>query len=400
LRIAVVTSQFPIAGDESRGRPIVQTLAALARLADVKAFVPNACYPGWRKPRSYRYAAPPHGDAQVDGVAVHYVTYATLPLIGRVLNGYSAARALEAPIAAFAPDLVLAYWLYPDAFGAAIVAQRLGVPLVAGARGSDVRARDRVTLALTRRALARADRVLTVSDDLKRLTIERFGVPADRVTTAPNGCDTSLFKVGSRGAARNAVGLPLEGRCVLFVGRMVEAKGVRELCAAWLPLARRDPTLRLALVGDGPLREEARRGAVAAGVDARVHLPGVQDAAAVSSWMRASDVVCLPSHTEGYPNVLVEALACGRPIVATPVGGILEIVTRENGILAPVGDVEALGKALDEALATRWDEAALCRNSARSWHDVARETLAVCDEALRVSDRAATEDRCSIRTTS
>lgn len=400
MRIAVVTSQFPIAGDESRGRPILQTLAALARIADIRAFVPNARYPWWRKPRSYRYAAPPEGGAQIDGVAAQFVTYPTLPLVGRALNGYAVARALEAPIAEFAPDLVLAYWLYPDAFGAAIVANRLGLPFVAGARGSDVRARDRLTLALTRRALARADRVLTVSDDLRRLTVERLGVPAERVTTAPNGCDTSLFKLGSRGAARNALGLPLEGRCVLFVGRIVEAKGVRELCAAWLPLARRDPTLHLALVGDGPLREEARRGAAAAGVDARVHLPGVQDAATVSRWMRASDVVCLPSHTEGYPNVLVEALACGRPVVATPVGGILEIVTHENGILAPVGDIDALGAALDAALAKRWDEAALSSSCARSWNDVARETLAVCEDALRVSVRAATEDRCSIRTTS
>ena len=99
--------------------------------------------------------------------------------------------------------------------------------------------------------------------------------------------------------------------------------------------------------------------------------------------MQACDVFCLPSHTEGHPNVLVEALACGRPVVATPVGGITEIVDSDNGVFTPVQDARSLAAALHATLSRPWDEVALSRRFARSWEEVARETLAVCEAASR-----------------
>jgi glycosyltransferase involved in cell wall biosynthesis len=115
----------------------------------------------------------------------------------------------------------------------------------------------------------------------------------------------------------------------------------------------------------------------------RVHLPGTADAHQVAGWMRACDVFCLPSYTEGYPNVLVEALACGRPVVATPVGGIVEIVDDGNGLFVPPREVDALADGMARALRQSWDEAALSRRFMRSWTDVARETLEACEAARR-----------------
>jgi glycosyltransferase involved in cell wall biosynthesis len=381
LRLAAVTSQFPVEGDSNRGRPIVQTLAALAKLVQLEVFVPNARYPRWLTPRSYRYGRPAEHSREVEGLTAHYLTYPTLPVAGRVVNGYGAARSLRAPLRAYRPDVVLSYWLYPDAFGAAAVAKELAVPLVAGARGSDIRARDRVSLALTRRVLADSARILTVSEDLRRIAIERFGASPDLTSTIPNGCDTRIFRLGERAAARAALGIAPDAKLILFVGRLVHAKGLRELLAAWLELARAEPRLELAVVGQGPLLAELASGATAAQRAASFHSPGAVPADEVAAWMQACDAFCLPSHTEGYPNVLVEALACGRPVVATPVGGITEIVDRDNGVLTPVKDAPRLAAALHATLSRPWDEAALSRRFARSWEEVARETLAVCEAA-------------------
>lgn len=383
MKIAVVTSQFPVAGDPSRGRPILQTVEALATMASVEVFVPNASYPRWLSPRSYRYVPSGADRVTMHGVPVTYLSYATLPVIGRLLNGSGVARAIRAPLRKYAPDVVLSYWLYPDACGAAVVAAELGVPLVAGARGSDLRARDRVSLWLTRRALHHARRVLTVSDDLQRIAIQQHGVAPARVTTIANGCNTRIFHPGSRMAERQRLGLPADARLLLYVGRLVPAKGLRELMAAWLQLAAHDPLLHVAFIGEGALRGELEARARQSGMPARVHLPGAAEAEQVAGWMRACDVFCLPSYTEGYPNVLVEALACGRPVVATPVGGIVEIADAENSLLVPTRDVEALAEAISSALQRPWDESALSRRFMRSWADVGRETCEACAAALR-----------------
>ena len=94
--------------------------------------------------------------------------------------------------------------------------------------------------------------------------------------------------------------------------------------------------------------------------------------------MRAADLFCLPSYSEGCPNVVVEALACGRPVVATRVGGIPELVKGTCGMLIPPRDIGELRRALDAALSKQWDGEEIARTSRRSWKDVAAETFAVC----------------------
>ena len=101
--------------------------------------------------------------------------------------------------------------------------------------------------------------------------------------------------------------------------------------------------------------------------------------------MAAADVVVLPSYSEGHPNVLVEALACGRPFVATPVGGVVEIADESCSILVPVRDSTALARGILEAVNRDWDEADLAKRHSRSWEEVAQQTLAACVEAVESS---------------
>ncbi len=380
MRILIVTSQFPIAGEPNRGRPIYQTVRALADMAEVHVLSPIAMYPRWARPRSYLFRAPDPSFA-IGGCPVDYLPYPALPAVSRPFNGALCARALHPALARLRPDVVLSYWLYPDAYGALLAARRAGVPLVAGARGSDIRVRDAVSRRLTRRVVRAADALLTVSEDLGRLAVHDYGARPDRVHVVPNGCDAGIFHPRDRTAARAALDVPDDARLIVYVGRLVAEKGLRELLEAARQLAPVIPRLRIALVGEGPMRAELA--ALAAQCGSEVMFAGAQPPDEVARWMAAADLVTLPSYSEGHPNVLVEALACGRGVVATPVGGIPEVVDAASGVLVPPRDAAALAEGLRAGLARDWDETALARRFSRSWTVVAQETLRACEMALR-----------------
>src|SRR5262249_12890806 len=151
---------------------------------------------------------------------------------------------------------------------------------------------------------------------------------------------------------------------LLYVGRVEDDKGARELTAAFMRVAAARPGARLIVVGDGKARAAAEAALKPLG-DA-VLFVGPRPLVEIPLWMAACDVLTLPSHHEGTPNVLLEALACGRRVVATRVGGIPDVVHRpELGTLVPVGDADALAAALDDALATPYDADAVAALGAR-----------------------------------
>lgn len=382
MRLLVVTSQFPIAGESTRGRPIVQTVRELARLASVHVVSPVAVYPRWARPGSYVAHAP--GPVNGLDLDVEYRAYPALPVMSRPFNGMLAGRAIAPALKHFAPDVVLSYWLYPDAYGAMRAARSARVPLVAGARGSDIRVRDAISKRLTRTVVQHADRLLVVSADLGRLAVSQYGARPERVQVIPNGCDAATFHIRDRAAARTVLDVDQEAEIVLYVGRLVPEKGLRELLAAHERLATGRPLLELVLVGTGPMQDELH--AHAAGHPGlQIRMTGALEPALVAQWMTAADLVTLPSYSEGHPNVLVEALACGRPVVATPVGGIPEVIDPTCGEMVQARDAAALAQGLEQVLSGAWDETALSSRFSRSWCRVAEETLLQCERAMAES---------------
>ena len=202
----------------------------------------------------------------------------------------------------------------------------------------------------------------------------------------PNGVDRSLFQPRDRAGARQALGQPADGKWIVYVGRLEAAKGIDELLAAFSRLP--DPSLKLALVGDGSLRARCQQAAAA---DARILVPGGRPLGEVGRWMAAADVVTLPSWREGTPNVILEALASGRPVVATRVGGIPDVVERPGlaskdcllGELVPPRDAAALTAALARVLGRDHDPAAIAAAGPISWDESARQLHAVLETAVR-----------------
>ncbi|HEY6985035.1 MAG TPA: glycosyltransferase [Rhodanobacteraceae bacterium] len=383
LKIAIVTPMLPIPHDQTRGRYIHETARSLARIADVRVFFAQLGYlpiPGL-KPRSFLTGTV--GEAfRLPDIDVEAFTYTAIPVASRALNAFVESRGLIPRLRRFSPDVAIGYWIYPDGDATVRAARALGIPAVVGALGSDIHVRSGMTARQTRRAIAASDALIVVSDAMRRTAIRDFGAAPPKVHTITNGFNASIFRPQSKDAARRELGIDAQSKLVIYIGRLIESKGLRELIEAARKVAETDANFRLALVGDGVMREELVRLVSDSGLAERTLIPGGMAPAEVARWIAAADVLTLPSWSEGYPNVVVEALACGRPVVATDVGGTAEIVNETNGLLIPPHDPEALAKALARALETRWDSNAIAAQVRRSWDDVARETLRVCEDIV------------------
>jgi teichuronic acid biosynthesis glycosyltransferase TuaC len=377
MKITVVTSYFPTSARPYGGNSAFHTLRFLKPHASIEVICPQERYPNIPGLRPSRYE-PADLAWKPPEFRTTYFEYPVIPILTRPFNGRVCANILLPYVRLSRPDLILNYWLYPDGYAAVRVGRELGVPVIVGAIGSDIRTRnDPFTVHLVRQTMSGADAVITVSEELRQRAIAQ-GIPAEKVTAILNGCDTSVFYPGDRAEARGKVGCDPASELILYAGNLLADKGLGELMDAFIELAESRPRLRLAIVGQGPYREALARRAAAAGVEDRVTMPGRGDAAVVAGWMRAADVFCLPSYSEGCPNVVVEALACGRPVVATKVGGIPELVNETCGMLIPPRNAGELAKALDRALSKPWDSEEIARTFTRSWETVAAETLAVC----------------------
>jgi glycosyltransferase involved in cell wall biosynthesis len=180
----------------------------------------------------------------------------------------------------------------------------------------------------------------------------RLGALPSRVHVVPEGLDTEIFSPGDQAASRAKLGLPADGKMVLFVGSLLKAKGAVELVGACALLRDRGVPFFCRLVGHGSDAALVERAISTANLGDRVSCVGARKHAELVDWYRASDVMTLPSHSEGIPNVLREAIACGKPFVSTPVGGIPEITDPSFGLLVPPRSTTDLADALARFLET------------------------------------------------
>lgn len=258
------------------------------------------------------------------------------------------------------PSLVHGHFLVGVGPAAVRVAKALGIPSVLTVHGTDARwlldgniqQRFRDDM---RWAAASADRILAVSSEIAD-GLRSIGVPAERLEVVAMGADSEIFRIRDRKLVRRRLLLGEDVETVLFVGRLTEAKGASVLEDALRYLRRRKG--RLECVAAGPVVRPSTE----------IRSLGVLDAEELALWMSAADVVCLPSFGEGTPVSLLEALACGTPVVATSVGGVPDVlIAGENGLLVPPGDVEALAEGLAATLARDWSPEKLRASSEPYW---------------------------------
>jgi teichuronic acid biosynthesis glycosyltransferase TuaC len=381
LKVAVVTPIFPIPSQPNRGRAVYQCVRALSKRADIEVICPFPRYPRWFQPRfDYRH---PDLSYSPPGVTTRYFEYPALPGLTRCINGEVCAKYLQPFLRKYMPDMVLNFWLYPEGYAAVEVGRKLGIPVVVCAIGSDLNSiADPASRWLTRIAMNRAAFVVTKSEDLRCQAI-RMGISAWKVRKVLNGCDASIFNLADRNAARRQLGIDEHIELVLFVGRLDLSKGIMELLDAFASLTNGLPNLRLAYVGDGPGGEQLRLKFQGTALESRIFLANDRPPQEVARWLAAANLLALPSYAEGCPNVIIEALSCGRPVIATNIGGIPELVNEECGVLIPPRDVPALANGIVNAMKRSWNERSISEQFRRGWNETANEILSICELAVQ-----------------
>lgn len=221
--------------------------------------------------------------------------------------------------------------------------------------GFDVgRTRRTVYRALDRLTARRVDRFIVVSRTLRSLLVDRRGIAPRRVRLIRNGvevdpADPSAARRRAAAAVRAELGVAAGDRLVAAVGRLVGQKGFDDVIRALPAVLGAVPTARLVIVGDGPLRARLAALAREAGVESHVSLLGFRSD--VPDFLRAADVLVIPSRREGFPMVTLEAMALGTPVVATAIDGIVEQLDADvDGLLVPPGDPAALTAAIVRVL--------------------------------------------------
>jgi glycosyltransferase involved in cell wall biosynthesis len=277
----------------------------------------------------------------------------------------------------FEPDVVYAHFLVP-AGALAVLAGR--APVVVTAHGQDVQnaADRRVVRAATRWTVRRAAAVVAVSAWLRDRLVEAVPEAAAKTYVVDCGVDLERFTPRDAGAARESVGWHPEGTAFVCVGSLTERKNVLRLARAFE--ARGEGSL--AFVGDGPLRDAlaGRSG---------IRLAGRVAQERVADWIAAADVVCQPSLVEPFGLATLEALASGRSVVATRIGGPPEFVPPDAGVLVdPLSD-DALERGLAEAAALPRPNAAA--HAAAEPHDV-RHQAGRIEALLEAAARTAGHD--------
>jgi len=362
MKVLVITNLFPNRTAQHVAMFNKQQIVELANHCDLKVIAPIAYFPLIKSLKeSHSWRDVPARDV-IDGIEVFYPRYLVTPKIGRALYGFtflSPVKKLVKEITkGFNFDVIYGTWAYPDGFASALIAKSLDKPLVLKVHGTDINelAKSYLRGKLIKFALKEAKTVLAVSDALKQAVIG-LGIPEEKVYLLPNGLDTDKFSPMPKLQQRGRVNLPKDNQVILFIGNLKPVKGLTYLLGAFNAIRKNNGNnIRLVLVGDGKQRQELEAKVASFGMEKDVSFMGMRPHAEVPLWLNASDVLCLPSLHEGMPNVVLEALACGIPVVATNVGGIPEIIEENaNGFLVPPQDSKILAEKLKLALSKSWN---------------------------------------------
>jgi len=345
------------------------------------------------------YKVTPRDDI-LDGVQVMYPRYLRPP--GRRCHAPSTLamcvggvdQTVRALVKQFRPALIHAHTATPAGYAGLRLGRKYGLPVVVNLRGSDINVypfQDRWTFRLTAKVLANADRVLAVSEKLATVA-ESIATPRQSIETVHTGCDLEefAFDATARTAIRQRLRIPVGSVVLAFVGNLRKEKGVDELMVAFRTLVKSGmDELQIVFVGTGVRQKELMVAAENSGVGDKAHFVGRVPHKEIPTWLSASDIVVLPSWREGLPNVIVEAMACERPVVATRVGGIPEVVEDGiSGVLVDRSDVCALTEAIGGLITDATKRRAMGHAGRRivaqrfSWQENAEKTIKIYEEVL------------------
>ncbi len=386
MKILTITTLYPNSASPSHGVFVENRLDFFRRRTghDVKVIAPVPWFPSSAPVfGAYaRLAAAPSRETR-RRVEVRHPRYAIPPKIGMTYAATALARvALREARALLAEgwdfDLIDAHYLYPDGVAAAVVARALGKPFTMTARGSDVT--ELANFPRQRRmildAVFRSDAVISVAEALKADLVQ-LGAPAEKIRVLRNGVDLGMFRPVDRAASRAT--MTVNGAVIASVGSLIPRKGHDIAIGALAHL----PDATLLIAGQGPEQAALKALAEKLGVAGRVRFLGQLRHEALIDVYNSADALVLASTREGWPNVLLEAMACGTPAIAADAGGAREVIREAAaGRIVDERNAEAIASAVRDVLATSDRQATRAYAERHSWDETSDGLAALFSDAV------------------
>jgi teichuronic acid biosynthesis glycosyltransferase TuaC len=381
LKVLCITTMFPNKSLPQFGIFVLRRLKAAQNHADITIINPIPYFPGAALLERYKYRKGIPYRETIWGTEVLHPRYFSIPGLLKPLDGFFLYLALKSYIKPEF-DIIDAQLAYPDGFAAQLLADWMLVPSVVTLRGHDINVLPNMPIRgrMVRWVLRRASRVMAVAESLRSEAAKLVPLD-DRSQTIPNGVDTTIFQPIPKEEAKEKLGLKHDTRYILSVGHLIERKGHHLLVEA---LAQAHQTtgaqIELLIVGaaslEGDYSSFLQTKITQLGMENFVHLVGEKSQEELGLWYSASEMLCLASSMEGWANVLLESLACARPVLATRVWGTPEVITENQGILVE-RSASALAKGLCQMLSMKWDAAALRKYAQRfSWEKAGEDLVA------------------------
>jgi teichuronic acid biosynthesis glycosyltransferase TuaC len=375
MKVLTLATVFPNPAQPMLGPFVFERIRHAAQHADVRVVAPIAWF---RRPKGV-----PASSSQ-SGLKIEHPTFFYVPAVLKFLNGVALFLSILPRVnhlrREFNFDLVDAHFAIPDGVAAILLGCWFRRPVVITLRGFEHQFVEyRLRRTMMRWALRRATRVIAVSAPLAALA-QRLGVAPERIEVIENGVDTDRFRPMDAAEARRLVSIDRDKRVLISVGHLVPLKGFHRIIAALPELREEFPNLSLVIVGGSTSAkyvQDLQQLVGELGLSSHVIFTGSLPTDRVAEWLNASNLFVLCSDREGCPNVVWEAMACGRPVVSPKVGAVEQMVPAEAGILFDTpSDGRALIRSVSLALNTQWDSRRIREHAeAHTWASVASRVL-------------------------
>lgn len=363
LKILLVTNLYPNRYEPTRGIFTKQIVDGLKKSHQVQVVAPTPWIPNIFRKLKKSSIEKLNYETEYDGIKVYHPEYLVIPKIGRWLYGFlfflGIFRTIKRIKKEFNPDVINVHWMYPDAFGTVLCAKLLGIPVVTHSLGCDINeyAKYPSRRFFISQALKHSNHNIAVSEELRQKSIQ-LGANPNKTTTIMNGVNQELFGHQDKKQLREKLHLPQDKTLLLFAGNFNVEKGLAVLIQAFNKISTNHPQTLLVVVGSGPLEQEIFSLVAQLGLEEKIIFKGRVAHDAVPNYLSAVDFLCLPSLREGCPNIVLEALSSGTPVLSSRVGAVPEMLASSNdrlGDMAAPGDVDDLARLLHESLTSKWN---------------------------------------------
>lgn len=388
LKILLVSNLYPNSKEPTRGIFTEQIVKGFLENNQVKVVAPTPWIPKFlHKIKKSTNSILPDEEIH-NGVKIYHPSYLVIPKIGRWLYGilfflgiYNTLKKIKAD---FDPDVINVHWMYPDAFGTVLAARLLKIPVVTHSLGCDINEFSKYPSrrVFIKYALKNSDYNIAVSEKLRKKIIQ-LGASKDKAITLMNGINKHLFTTVHHQDERKALKIPENKTVLLFAGNFNVEKGLELLLKAFHSQKHKYVNAHLMVIGSGPLQSEILKLVSDLDLNDYVTFVGRVPHTDIPKYLSSVDFLCLPSLREGCPNIVLESLSVGTPVLANNVGALPEMLNPEiggMGLLTAENSVDGFSKIIDQALSMTWDKEKTF--DWISWQENSDEIIKVFEKAI------------------